>query len=232
MKILYWLNLVKPGKTYSSWDKKWHTLSPILVVNCIQWLHTITCLFSKYIQVVHFCPYFQIFCSFSTFLCPFSEKSHPCPSRISPVHLSWYIYSLSFFLFINLTTKIVCFFLFDVNVFVGDVHLMFKTIVHSIKHANFQLDMVYSAGFICKRTDNRGRIYVSVLIYIYINKTALLGILMPPDKRSFSQIQWSSKNLQYNCILNMTWHEAPHLKNKPPPLKSEAPFLEKYVWRS
>ena len=165
---------------------------------------------------------------------PVFWKITPMPilSRISPVHLSWYIYSLSFFLFINLTTKIVCFFLFDVNVFVGDVHLMFKTIVHSIKHANFQLDMVYSAGFICKRTDNRGRIYVSVLIYIYINKTALLGILMPPDKRSFSQIQWSSKNLQYNCILNMTWHEAPHLKNKPPPLKSEAPFLEKNVWRS
>ena len=190
-------------------------------------------------------PFFKIYSSctllpiFSNILLffhislPVFWKITPMPilSRISPVHLSWYIYSLSFFLFINLTTKIVCFFLFDVNVFVGDVHLMFKTIVHSIKHANFQLDMVYSAGFICKRTDNRGRIYVSVLIYIYINKTALLGILMPPDKRSFSQIQWSSKNLQYNCILNMTWHEAPHLKNKPPPLKSEAPFLEKYVWR-
>ena len=28
---------------------------------------------------VHFCRKFQIFCSFSTFLYPFSVKSHPCP---------------------------------------------------------------------------------------------------------------------------------------------------------
>ena len=28
---------------------------------------------------VYFCPNFQIFHSFSTFLCPFSEKVHLCP---------------------------------------------------------------------------------------------------------------------------------------------------------
>ena len=41
-------------------------------------------LFKIFSNFVHFCPNFQIFCSFSTFPCPFSEKWLPIPllSRI------------------------------------------------------------------------------------------------------------------------------------------------------
>ena len=51
-----------------------------LAVYCVQQSHAITCLFSKYFQILHiFCPSFQIFCPFLTFFCLFSGKSHGCP---------------------------------------------------------------------------------------------------------------------------------------------------------
>ena len=40
----------------------------ILAICCIQLSNAINCPFSN---LVHFCPNFQIFCHFSTFLCPF-----------------------------------------------------------------------------------------------------------------------------------------------------------------
>ena len=47
---------------------------PILTVYCVRLLHAITCPFPKYFQIVCiFCPNFQIFYPFSTFLYPFSE---------------------------------------------------------------------------------------------------------------------------------------------------------------
>ena len=49
----------------------------ILAVYCMQSSHTINCPFSKYFEILYFCPNFQIFSPFLTFLCPFSEKSQP-----------------------------------------------------------------------------------------------------------------------------------------------------------
>ena len=52
---------------------------PILAAYCFRLLNAITCLFQNISKFCTFFPNFQIFYPFSTFLCPFSKKLHPCP---------------------------------------------------------------------------------------------------------------------------------------------------------
>ena len=60
------MHLSIPSSTFSS-----NLLRVIIACNHLP--------FSKHFQILFIFAYFQIFWPFSTFLCPFSGKSHPCP---------------------------------------------------------------------------------------------------------------------------------------------------------